>query len=272
LPTPFSFRPQLESLDVRDLPSVTPFAFALSDGTLVSGSFEYAGSAVNPSLTTQQLPITDLTVSVNGQPTALQEQLAPAVVSLSQGQLSGASFATGLANSDANMIAVANGSAVTSDATGVVATSLVSVIGGLPPVIGPNPGVGPLNWAAAVATYNANVVQLNAILTQIDQQIALFEALEPILKEARVKELFAQTPEDKLGAKLLYDAYYAKLIGHSIAISELYTQYASLYQSTLAQAAFLVQVVPLEQINLFNSLPPLISIPDRYFAPLDGLV
>lgn len=261
---PTSFRPRLEALDARDLPSVTPFTFALSNGTLVTGSFDYADAAVDAAQATQQIAITDVTVAVNGQAASLIQELFAPTATFELGQLQNIAFAYDLGGVDLTSVATRGGSLVAITPTG-------GVVSTAPPAGSPSPGDVPLDWTGAIATYNVNVVQLNAILAQIEQQMGLFDALEPELKDALIKIRFAQTPEDRVGAQMFYDAYYAKLTTHSRVIADLYGEYKDLYQSTLQQAAFLRRVVPIEQLNLMSPLPPLVSIPGRYFEPLNAV-
>jgi hypothetical protein len=109
VPTPF--RPRLESLDARDLPSVTPFSFTTNDGILVSGSFDYADAAVNPALASQQVPISDLTVALNGQAATLPIQVGAATRDVALGQFQGLSLTA---------VAVANGTATVIDTAGAL--------------------------------------------------------------------------------------------------------------------------------------------------------
>jgi hypothetical protein len=136
----------------------------------------------------------------------------------------------------------------------------------LPP---PGPGpVGPLDWTGPIATYNANVVALNAIVAKINQEMERFDGLVALVKDFDVKALVATDPATKRALTLMGDAYFAKLPGHAQAILNLYNEYEALYQTVQAQSAFLRSVVPIEQLPLLAPVPPYFEVPQEYFVPI----
>ncbi len=136
---PTSFCPRLETLDARDLPSVTPFTFTLSNGTPVSETFAYADTSVDTSLVSQQIPVSDLTVTLNGQTATLPIQLSAPAAAFALGQFQGLVLSG---------VAIANGTVEIIDTTGVLNPVSVPVLPDNP--ITPVPGVGPTDWAVAV--------------------------------------------------------------------------------------------------------------------------
>lgn len=132
MPTPF--RPNLEALDSRELPSVAPFTFALADGTVVSGTFDYDEATVDATLASQQVPVSDVTVALNGQPAQLAAELIAPVATFALGQFQSVSLTA---------VAMAGDVAALIDTAGTL--SPISVTNPAPPLNPITQGVRTMN-------------------------------------------------------------------------------------------------------------------------------
>lgn len=273
---PTSFRPRLEALDARELPSVTPFTFALSNGTLVTGSFDYADTAVDAAQATQQIAITDVTVAVNGQAASLIQELFAPTATFELGQLQNVVFAYDLGGVDLTSVAVASGLLVAIDAAGGVTSSALPVVttATIPPtnpIPPPGPGDVQIDWSAMVASYTAMYNRLAGLQARLVQAMQEYDSLEGFYKDLRVKQIVATDPDQKEAWRLFADAYYDKLAELSRQIRDLELESQQLYIDAAAEASFLWPLLP-EQLRAFflPEPPPLIRVPAYYYEPLGG--
>lgn len=263
-----SFRPQVESLDARELPSITPFTFALSNGTLVNGSFDYADAAVDPALASQVIPVSDLTVALNGQTATLATQLSAPVASFALGQFQGVSFAYGISGVAYSAIAVMTDTVAALDLTGNAVTSPVSIVVPPPtnPILQPIPGVGPIDWTAALDAYNANLVALTALQSIITTKMAEHDALNSAYGQL-AGQAFTD-PNNVLRA--IYFAMLpvarAKLIAKEGELFHAYVEYQALYVQAIGQEYALRRWLPLDQRPNLPPLPPEFVLPRAYYG------
>ncbi len=254
---PIPFRPRLEALDARDLLSVTPYSFALSNGTLVSGSFDYADAVVDPALASQQVPVSDLTVALNGQSAVLPLQLSAATATFAQGQFQGLALTA---------VAVAGDVAAFINTASTFAPISVSVsIPPVGPITPPEGGIDPLGWAEAIEAYNTGCSILDGAKGVLQRLMDQHDARKLIVQQAF--DLLTFEPNTVWQA--VYNAYWetakAELLFVEGEVYRAYTNYQALYQSVQAQYQSLLTVLTAAQQATLTPLPTLFVVPPEYY-------
>lgn len=260
MPTPF--RPRLEALDARDLPSVTPFSFATNDGILVTGTFDYADAAVDPAQATQSIPISDLTVALNGQAATLPVQVGAAAAVFASGQFQALSL-TGVAAAGTTLAVI--------DTAGALSPVSVTNPGGQPTPIPPgaitiNPGP-----FTSVAAFNRAVDLLDAYGLRLQNLTAQYIQLETDIKDLRVKAIAARANGrmgDAMGFDALADALVPQLDALARQLQQVYQEYYTLYVLTAHLETHLVFTLPPDQIANMRFMPPLLESPVPLPSPL----
>lgn len=254
MPTPF--RPNLETLGSRELPSVAPFTFTLADGTVVSGTFDYDETAVDATLASQQVPVSDVTVALNGQPAQLAAELVVPVATFALGQFQAVSLTA---------VAVVGDLAALLDTAGTL--SPISVTNPAPPlnpITQPEPGVGPIDWAAMLASYNANLAALAAAKNAIQAKMAEHDVLKDLYLDVGARQFTDPNAAMRAIYQALLPAVKAQLVAKEGELFVAAANYAALYQQVDIQYALLDRSLPAELRLQLPNMPAFFELPPSY--------
>ncbi|MCI0703233.1 MAG: hypothetical protein L0241_19310 [Planctomycetia bacterium] len=272
-----TFRPQVEYLDAREMPTVTPFNFTLSDGAYASGTFNYLDGSVDPNQASQRVAIFGLNFTVNGQPVLLEEAVTAPVALFTQGQLFGASFAYEVGGVAYDAIAVADSTAVAVTFAGNIFQGAATVVGAITPgAIPPAPeqfNPATLTMATAITKYNANAAGLATMLVRVKEKMAAYDGLFELLTDIRLKEVVAP-PAEQPGWKAFGDAYYAKLTNVAASLFAYTADYQNRHAVVLAQQDAMEAIWNLGDLlvgGMNYPLGPAYVVPPGYFQSLDHL-
>ncbi len=255
-------------------PAVTAFTFTLDDGAFASGTFDYTDSQINASLPSQQLTAHSINIAINGQPVSLDALWSAPKATFSNGQLRGVAFAYDVTAGNYDFLAVGDTVATAVTLAGDLTQGAVSLTGVPPLTPIPNAPIDltQLDPTAAIAAFNANVAGLAPLVARIQEEMAAYDALVPLIKDMRVKERFGATPADREAAKKMGDALYAKWSGYFLSIGGLSEQYNTRFDTLVAQDAFLRNLLTFEQQLQLSSIPNRYDVPTEYTIPPAGMV
>lgn len=277
MPTPF--RPNVEVLDARELPSVTPFTFTLADGTVVSGSFDYDAAAVDAMLASQQVPVSDMVVALNGQPAVLAAELIAPAATFALGQFQAVSLTA---------VAVAGDVAALLDTAGTL--SAVSVTNPAPPL---NPITDPSGQPPApvgqepvdayqrrlqilIEKYNEGLSELSRYTSTVYlPDLGVYGGI--LIKLMRSHDYWTdrrnEAKESVLNAsgpfqQALAQAYLEKTINEIRAVElelrQAYSKYQAVYNDVVAQYTYFDLTLPVGIVRLLVPPPVEFQFPDDY--------